>query len=137
MSDSQQPYTMSGNAMNGATRGPVVLVVTAVMIILSTLFVLLRLISRFGIVRRVAWDDYFMIIAWVCDFSSFQSNRSAPNFVLQFLAFGLSFSICYGTHVGLGMHEVDIPENWNAALKKSEYAFSVLYVSLYCNVPSD
>jgi hypothetical protein len=51
--------------MDGPTRGPAVLTVTAVMLVLSTLFVLLRLISRFGIVRRVLWDDYFMILAWV------------------------------------------------------------------------
>lgn len=48
---------------------------------------------------------------------------------LQFMAFGLSFSICYGTSVGLGMHEEDVPHEWNPTLKKSEYVFSVLYVS--------
>ncbi|KAF2665500.1 MFS general substrate transporter [Microthyrium microscopicum] len=94
--------------MTGESRGPIVLVVTAVILILSTLFVLLRLISKFGVVRRVAWDDYFMILAW-------------------FLAFGLSFAICYGTRVGLGMHENTVPQEWQSALKKSEFAFSVLY----------
>jgi hypothetical protein len=39
--------------------------VTGAMLVLATLFVLLRLISRFGVVRRIAWDDYFMILAWV------------------------------------------------------------------------
>jgi hypothetical protein len=34
----------------------------------------------------------------------------------------------YGTQVGLGMHEYDIPPEWQPALKKAEYAFSVLYV---------
>lgn len=43
------------------------------------------------------------------------------------LAFGTSFAICYGTSVGLGRHEVDVPAQWDAALRKSEYAFSVLY----------
>jgi hypothetical protein len=51
--------------MHGPTRGPAVLIVTAVMLVLSTLFVLLRMISRFGIVRRISWDDYFMVLAWV------------------------------------------------------------------------
>lgn len=46
-------------------RGPAVLVVTAIMISLSSIFVALRLTSRFGIVRRVSWDDYFIILAWV------------------------------------------------------------------------
>ena len=49
--------------------------------------------------------------------------------VVQCLAFGTSFAICYGTSVGLGRHEVDVPAQWDAALRKSEYAFSVLYVS--------
>jgi hypothetical protein len=51
--------------MEGAARWRVVLIVTSIMLILSTLFTLLRLISRFGIVRRVSWDDYAMIVAWV------------------------------------------------------------------------
>jgi hypothetical protein len=51
--------------MGGVSRGNVVMVVTALMLIISTLFVLLRMISRIGIVRRLAWDDYFMMIAWV------------------------------------------------------------------------
>ena len=46
----------------------------------------------------------------------------------QFIAFGFSFSICYGTSVGLGRHEADIKPQWEESLKKSEYAFSVLYV---------
>src|SRR3954453_18526407 len=51
--------------MGGPSRGPVVMAVTGAMLVLATLFVLLRLISRFGVVRRIAWDDYFMILAWV------------------------------------------------------------------------
>lgn len=84
------------------------LAVTAAMLVCSTVFVVLRLISRIGIVRRLGWDDHFMILAWC-------------------LAFGTSFAICYGTSVGLGRHEVDVPAQWDAALRKSEYAFSVLY----------
>lgn len=49
---------------------------------------------------------------------------------LQVIAFGFSFSICWGTSVGLGHHEVDVKPEWRSPLKKSEYAFSVLYVSL-------
>lgn len=84
------------------------LAVTTAMLVCSTVFVVLRLISRIGIVRRLGWDDHFMILAWC-------------------LAFGTSFAICYGTSVGLGRHEVDVPAQWDAALRKSEYAFSVLY----------
>jgi hypothetical protein len=48
----------------------------------------------------------------------------------QFIAFGLSFSIDYGTSKGLGRHDVDIPSSWLPALRKSEYAFTILYVRL-------
>jgi hypothetical protein len=52
---------------NGApSRGLAVLVVTAIMLVLSTIFVVLRMISRSLIVRRVTLDDYFMVLAWVC-----------------------------------------------------------------------
>ena len=47
---------------------------------------------------------------------------------MQAIAFGLSFSICYGTTVGLGRHDVDIEPGWRQSLTRSEYAFSVLYV---------
>ncbi|OCK75999.1 MFS general substrate transporter [Lepidopterella palustris CBS 459.81] len=90
------------------SRSPVVLAVTTVMLVCSTVFVVLRLISRIGIVRRLGWNDYFMILAW-------------------FLAFATSFAICYGTSVGLGRHEADIPSEWASELRKSEYAFSALY----------
>ncbi|KAI9697091.1 MAG: hypothetical protein M1836_005053 [Candelina mexicana] len=89
-------------------RGPVVLAVTTALIVTSTLFVVLRLISRIGIVRSVSWGDYLIVLAWV-------------------IAFGLSFSICYGTSVGLGLHNADIKEEWATPLRKAQYAFSVLY----------
>jgi hypothetical protein len=91
-------------------RGTPVLVVTAIMLILASVFVLLRMISRIFIVHRVSWDDYFICLAWI-------------------ISFGMSFAICYGTKVGLGRHETDVPSEWEPSLKKAEYAFSVLYVS--------
>ncbi|MCJ1448879.1 MAG: hypothetical protein MMC23_009398 [Stictis urceolatum] len=90
------------------TRGPVVLAVTLWTLGFSTIFVVLRCISRLGIVKRWSWDDSSVVVAW-------------------FLAFGFSFSICWGVRNGLGRHEEYIrPEN-EVALRKSEYAFSVLY----------
>ncbi|KAI9880983.1 MAG: hypothetical protein M1830_009477 [Pleopsidium flavum] len=89
-------------------RGPVVLAVTTALLVASSIFVILRLVSRIGIVRRISWDDYFIVLAWL-------------------IAFGFSFSICWGTSVGLGRHEVDVEPEWRSSLKKSEYAFSVLY----------
>jgi len=44
-----------------------------------------------------------------------------------FLAFGLSFSIDYGTTKGLGRHDVDIPQSWLRQLRGGEYAFTILY----------
>lgn len=98
------------------TRGPVVLAVTIAMLACSTVVVTLRLISRSCIVRKVGWDDHFIILAWL-------------------IAFGMSVAICYGTSVGLGRHEVDIPAAWVDELRRSEYVFSVLYVS--AAVPRD
>ena len=46
-------------------RGPVVLGVSIAMIVVSSVFVGLRFVSRIGIVRRVGWDDYTILIAWV------------------------------------------------------------------------
>ncbi|MCJ1392249.1 hypothetical protein MMC18_005116 [Xylographa bjoerkii] len=89
-------------------RGPVVLAFTVAFLGVSTLFVALRLVSRIGIVKRVTSDDYFIVLAWL-------------------LAFGFSFSICWGVHNGLGHHGTDIPVDSQVALRKSEYAFSVLY----------
>lgn len=56
---------MAAHIMSGPSRGPAVLIVTAIMLVLSTLFVLLRMVSKFGIVRKIYWDDYFMVLAWV------------------------------------------------------------------------
>jgi hypothetical protein len=44
------------------------------------------------------------------------------------IAFGFSFTIFWGVHHGLGLHESDIPEGSQVPLRKSIYAFSVLYV---------
>lgn len=91
------------------SRGPVVLGVSAAVLVLSTLFVVCRLISRFFVVRKPGWDDYTMIMAW-------------------FLAFGATFAVCFGTSRGLGKKQEDIPPEWLTPMKKSSFVFSVLYV---------
>ncbi|PVH80503.1 MFS general substrate transporter [Cadophora sp. DSE1049] len=90
------------------SRGRSVFVVTTITFVLATFFVVARLISRFGILKHKTWDDWVMILAW-------------------FLAFGLSFSIDYGTSKGLGRHDIDIPESWLGSLRGAEYAFTILY----------
>jgi len=48
-------------------RGPTVLAVVLALLVLSTAFIVLRLVSRFGVVKRVGNDDYAIILAWVSD----------------------------------------------------------------------
>lgn len=84
------------------------LAVTISMLLIATVFVFSRFVTRMWIVRKVHLDDWFILAAWV-------------------LALGFSVSICAGTAVGLGLHEVDIPPADHDRLRKAEYAFSVLY----------
>ena len=49
-------------------RGPTVLTVVTALLCVSTFFIVLRLISRFGVVKRVSHDDYAIILAWVSDY---------------------------------------------------------------------
>lgn len=90
-------------------RGPAVFIVTTTTLALASIFVVARLVSRFGIVRHVGLDDYTMILAWL-------------------LAFGLSLTVDLATTVGLGKHESESPEQDIVSLRRREYVFSVLYV---------
>ena len=58
---------MADSASQFENRGPQVLAVTTAVLCLSTVFVVLRLLSRIGVVKRVTPDDYFIILAWVSD----------------------------------------------------------------------
>jgi len=102
-------------SLGGASRGETVRVVSAVTLALTTLFVASRLISRFILVKSRTWDDWAIIVAWL-------------------FAFGVSFSIIWGTTKGLGSHDVDIKDTWLSELRRSEYAFTVLYVCPHCQV---
>ena len=55
------------DTLNRQSRASEVLTVTIIMLCLSTAFVVLRLISRFGIVKRISYDDYAIMLAWVGD----------------------------------------------------------------------
>ncbi|KAL8681673.1 MAG: hypothetical protein Q9186_002190 [Xanthomendoza sp. 1 TL-2023] len=96
---------MADDATADQDRGNQVLAVTVALFVAATFAVIVRFISRIGIVKRISGDDYAIIVAWL-------------------IAFGFSFSICYGTSMGLGRHEVDVSPEDQAALRKSEYAFS-------------
>ena len=56
---------MLDHAEHTQNRGPPVLAVTTTFLVLSTIFVALRLVSRAGVVRKLSRDDYFIILAWV------------------------------------------------------------------------
>jgi hypothetical protein len=47
-------------------RGRTVFVVTLTTFVLATVFVISRLISRFGVLRTRTADDWVMILGWVC-----------------------------------------------------------------------
>ena len=103
MSDS---YTSDADGF--PDRGPSVFAVTTGTLTLCSVFVAARVYCRSFIVRRLSWDDYFIVLAW-------------------FLAFGLSFTINYGTRKGLGRHDADILDGDRGALRRCEYVFSILY----------
>ncbi|KAL2758140.1 hypothetical protein ACRALDRAFT_1040207 [Sodiomyces alcalophilus JCM 7366] len=89
-------------------RGPAVFAVTVATLALATVFVSARLFCRSVIVKNVRWDDRIMVLGWI-------------------LAFGLSFTIAYGTQRGLGRYDEDIDANHHGALRRCEYVFSILY----------
>lgn len=105
---SQRPTTTT-TMTDDSSRAPAVLAVSASTLVCCSLFVILRLVSRFGIVKKPAWDDYTIILAWI-------------------LAFGTSFSICWGTSKGFGRHQNTIAKSDFEPMNKAAYAFSVLYV---------
>lgn len=109
--------TTQGSDDGFSTRGPVVMGVSAATLACCSLFVGLRLVSRFAVVRKPGWDDYTMILAWL-------------------LAFGASFAVCYGTTKGLGRRQEDIPPAWLQPMKQTSFVFSVLYVSCTACVSS-
>jgi hypothetical protein len=110
-------------------RGPLVLVVTTTTLVIASVFVFARLVSRIGIVKHMSLDDYFIILAWVSIPQKWVSTLLFhANDAQKIIAFGLSFAIDYGDSKGLGRHDVDIPPDWFPSLRRAEYAFAVLYV---------
>lgn len=92
-------------------RGPAVFAVTLATLILASVFVAARIVCRAFIVRRFTWDDWTMILAWL-------------------ISFFLSFTICLGAYHGLGRHDENIPDSDWPVLRRCQYVFSILYVSL-------
>ncbi|KAL6878539.1 major facilitator superfamily domain-containing protein [Trichoderma novae-zelandiae] len=91
-----------------ANRGPAVLAVTTATLVLASVFVFARMVSRYFIVKRFTWDDRIILLAWL-------------------ISFFLSFTICLGVANGLGKHDDDIPASQISTLRHCEYVFSILY----------
>ncbi|KFZ17859.1 hypothetical protein V501_01515 [Pseudogymnoascus sp. VKM F-4519 (FW-2642)] len=89
-------------------RGPAVELVALTTLGIATLFVVARLVTRLGIVKRSTLDDLMIVVGWT-------------------LALGVTLSITIGVAKGLGRHDVDIPPQSLDDLRKCEYTFSVLY----------
>ncbi|KAM0715452.1 hypothetical protein Q7P37_008950 [Cladosporium fusiforme] len=89
-------------------RSAPVMAVSIALLVIATVFVFFRMLSRAAIVKKVATDDYSMVIAWI-------------------IAVGMTMSVIWGTRYGLGRHQENIPPDWLPTLKKYNYAFSVLY----------
>lgn len=92
-------------------RGSSVFAVSVATLVLASVFVVARLICRYFIVRCIRWDDRVMMLSWL-------------------IAFFLTFTIALGTANGLGRHDADIDPEQRGVLRRCEYVFSILYVSM-------
>ena len=88
--------------------GAATLVISAVFLVVATIFVALRLVSRIFVAQKVTLSDYVMFVGWA-------------------LVCALSVVIFNATANGLGVRE-GVRPYWKAPLAKTEYAFTVLYV---------
>ena len=58
------------------SRGRSVFIVTTTTFVIATIFVIARLVSRFGLLRRRTADDWCMILAWVSRGAELSRNIS-------------------------------------------------------------
>ena len=60
------PNILLSDLGNGVPdRRQSVLVVTTTTLVISTIFIAARLVSRLAIVRKITWDDYLIVFGWV------------------------------------------------------------------------
>lgn len=69
-------------------RGTTVLAVVIAFLALSTAFIVLRLVSRFGVVKKVGNDDYAIILAWVSDTRISWDESDETLIAISFLRLG-------------------------------------------------
>lgn len=48
-------------------RGPYILTASVIMMVFATALVLMRLVSKWGITKRVNADDWLCVLAWVSE----------------------------------------------------------------------
>ena len=84
------------------------LVISAVFLVVATIFMALRLVSRIFVAQKVTLSDYMMFVGWA-------------------LVYTLSVVIFNIIANGLGVRE-GVWLYWKALLAKIEYAFTVLYI---------
>ncbi|WWC63015.1 uncharacterized protein I303_105613 [Kwoniella dejecticola CBS 10117] len=89
-------------------RSDTIFAVGIVMTVLATFFVAMRILSKTWVVRKVMWDDYITVVAW-----------------LFFVA--LASAVITGSRSGLGKVGVDIHPDWIGPLRKATYTFTVFY----------
>jgi len=67
-----------------------VLVVTTATFVITTIFIAARLVSRLVIVRKITWDDYFIVLGWVsvslADARMVRSSKTPALTVLEAIA---------------------------------------------------
>ncbi|KAL2152655.1 hypothetical protein VTH82DRAFT_5839 [Thermothelomyces myriococcoides] len=95
-------------------RGPAVFAVTTVTLVMATLFVVARMVTRLCIVRRWAIDDFVMTLAWL-------------------FAVTLSLTINVGVNYGLGRHDRNINPAKNPSLMATKTSILILYLRLSKN----
>ncbi|ORY31789.1 major facilitator superfamily domain-containing protein [Naematelia encephala] len=92
-----------------ADRGPTVFTVTLVMLIVATVMVLARLVSKWGVTkRRRDPDDWLVLLAWT-------------------FTVALSTSIINATRHGLGKPDDDISNSQLSDIRRNIYVFTVFY----------
>jgi hypothetical protein len=104
-----------------------VLIVSITILVLATMFMVLRFCSRLLIVKRIGHHDYWSLFAWVSVGVNCRGNTRNNNW--QILDFGLSFSLIYGVKMGLGLPGADIDPGNRPRITRVMFAFTVLYVS--------
>lgn len=103
--------TSAADSRHVPNRGPAVFAVTVVTLVIASVFVFARLVCRYFIVKKVTCGDAIMMLAWL-------------------IAFFLSFTVALGTFSGLGKYDADIDPRDLPRLRRCEYIFSILYVTM-------